>query len=182
MSLFSCSVCRPCALSLWSGVVHPGKTSVPRRLFAEGGGNYGGCVPRRALPPLATCLLLILSDSSINPSISSMVATLRAESKMLPAGYLHPLFMPSRPVVFRRRSGRLFPQVDGSGQRAEFMTKKDGVVTEEPLVVWVDGGSASSSEVRRTRSSSQALKNVAGCFQTNIACIPLKTIDPRPRC
>lgn len=37
--------------------------------------------------------------------------------------------------------------MDGSGQRAEFMTKKDAVVTEEPLVVWVDGGSASSSEV-----------------------------------
>ncbi|CAM9625897.1 unnamed protein product [Ectocarpus fasciculatus] len=48
------------------------------------------------------------------------------------------LFMDAKPITY---------VVDGSGQRAEFMTKKDGVVTEEPLVVWVDGGSASSSEV-----------------------------------
>ncbi|CAM9993561.1 unnamed protein product [Ascophyllum nodosum] len=48
------------------------------------------------------------------------------------------LFMNGRPITYI---------VDGSGQRAEFMTKKDAVVTEEPLVVWVDGFSASSSEV-----------------------------------
>lgn len=69
---------------------------------------------------------------------------------MLSAGYVHPPFHAVPPRCFRRRLVWLFPQVDGSGQRAEFMTKKDGVVTEEPLVVWVDGGSASSSEVRRT--------------------------------
>lgn len=40
------------------------------------------------------------------------------------------------------------PQVDGSGQRAEFITKKEAVVADDPLVVWVDGKSASSSEVR----------------------------------
>eukprot|EP00752_Nemacystus_decipiens_P007225 g6466.t1 len=48
------------------------------------------------------------------------------------------LFMESKPITY---------VVDGSGQRAEFMTKKDAVLTDEPLVVWVDGGSASSSEV-----------------------------------
>ncbi|CAN0419167.1 unnamed protein product, partial [Scytosiphon promiscuus] len=48
------------------------------------------------------------------------------------------LFMDAKPITY---------VVDGSGQRAEFLTKKDGVATEEPLVVWVDGGSASSSEV-----------------------------------
>eukprot|EP00904_Undaria_pinnatifida_P001332 jgi/Undpi1/1119/HiC_scaffold_10.g04581.m1 len=48
------------------------------------------------------------------------------------------LFMDAQPITY---------VVDGSGQRAEFMTKKDAVVADEPLVVWVDGHSASSSEV-----------------------------------
>ena len=61
------------------------------------------------------------------------------------------MLTPFSPLPFvypPRGGGPSASQVDGSGQRAEFMTKKDAVVTDEPLVVWVDGGSASSSEVK----------------------------------
>lgn len=58
-----------------------------------------------------------------------------------------PTYLAGFVYLFRRAAGGRLAQVDGSGQRAEFMTKKDAVVTDEPLVVWVDGGSASSSEV-----------------------------------
>lgn len=136
--------------------------------------------PRCALPPLATCLFLILIDSSINPRyITNDAHVASGIEKVVFCRLRPPPFMPSRPVVFRRRSGRLFPQVDGSGQRAEFMTKKDGVVTEEPLVVWVDGGSASSSEVRQTGQPWGAVvrrgKKCVPCFHADI---PLKRIDP----
>lgn len=44
-------------------------------------------------------------------------------------------------------------QVDGSGARAEFISKTGAVVPDAPLVVWVDGISASASEVRCVSSS-----------------------------
>lgn len=46
------------------------------------------------------------------------------------------------PVVVAR-------QVDGAGARAEFKSKTGAIVPDAPLVLWVDGLTASASEVRR---------------------------------
>lgn len=48
------------------------------------------------------------------------------------------LFMENKPITY---------VVDGSGERAEFKTKTGALVPDAPLVVWVDGMSASASEV-----------------------------------
>jgi len=48
------------------------------------------------------------------------------------------LFMKEQPIV---------SIVDGYGGRESFKTLPDQVVTDKPLVLWVDGGSASASEV-----------------------------------
>ncbi len=48
------------------------------------------------------------------------------------------LFMNNQPIT------SIF---DGQGERMMFYTGKDGAITSDPLVVWIDGGSASASEV-----------------------------------
>ncbi len=48
------------------------------------------------------------------------------------------LFMNNQPIT------SIF---DGQGERLRFYTEKDEAITSDPLVVWIDGGSASASEV-----------------------------------
>lgn len=92
----------------------------------------------RPVPPVLSC------------SCSSLVCLIGSFVCLFAPPYLSPLacFLGTISVPLWWPRSTFSSQVDGTGARAEFKSKTGAVVPDAPLVVWVDGLSASASEVR----------------------------------